>query len=117
MPDSIQPQRKFLIRKATVEDAAAIINVHYQAVHTTAARDYDAGTLNEWSSNATDERIDQMKSQLNLNPDHTIMIVAELDDFVVGFGEIVPGNNELRAVYVLPTTSRMGIGKKRSASS
>ncbi len=112
MPESIHPDRKFLIRKATVDDASAILHVHFEAVHKTAAHDYERDILNEWSSSLTDERLNLMKSQLSLNAEHTIMIVAELDGFVVGFGEIVTGSNELRAVYVLPTAGRMGIGKR-----
>jgi N-acetylglutamate synthase-like GNAT family acetyltransferase len=112
MPDSIQPDRKFLIRKATIDDAGAILHVHYEAVHKTAVHDYETDILNDWSSSLSEERLDQMKTQLSLNPEHTIMIVAELDGFVVGFGEIAPGNNELRAVYVLPTAGRVGIGKR-----
>ena len=86
--------------------------MHHEAVHKTAAHDYEIDILDEWSSSLTDERLNQMKSQLTFNPDHTIMIVAELDGFIVGFGEIAPAKNELRAVYVLPAKGRMGIGKR-----
>lgn len=112
MPDSIHQDRKVLIRKANVDDASSIVSVHFEAVHKTAVNDYEKEILNDWSSDLTDERIEKMKTQLSQNPEHTIMIVAELDGFVVGFGEIAPRNSELRAVYVLPTTGRMGVGKK-----
>lgn len=112
MPESIQPDRTFLIRKATVADAGAILRVHFEAVHKTAAHDYESDILAEWSSDLTEQRLNQMKNQLSLNQENTVMIVVVLDGSVVGFGEIAPRNNELRAVYVLPESGRMGIGKK-----
>lgn len=95
-----------------IYDGGAIINVHHEAVHKTAAHDYEIDILNEWSSSLADERLNEMKSQLSLNPVQTIMIVAELEGFIVGFGEIAPASNELRAVYVSPAKGRMGIGKR-----
>jgi N-acetylglutamate synthase-like GNAT family acetyltransferase len=39
-----------------------------------------------------------------------LILVAEIDGRVAGFGSIVPKNRELRAVYVHPEHGRVGIG-------
>jgi putative acetyltransferase len=98
------------IRDAVESDALAIYEVHREAVHITASKDYDQAILDEWSSNAVN-RVDLLRAHILDNPDRTVMVVAELDGKVVGFGEIVPSKNELRAVYVSPSAGRQGVGK------
>jgi len=39
-----------------------------------------------------------------------LVLVAEINGKVTGFGSIVPDSNELRAVYVHPDFGRKGIG-------
>jgi putative acetyltransferase len=102
-------RQKIVIRAAAESDAAAIVKVHYEAVHLIASNDYEQDILNEWSSDSVD-RSTRLKTQISQNVDQTIMIVAEVDGTVVGFGEVVPDKGELRAVYVSPTAARMGIG-------
>lgn len=41
-----------------------------------------------------------------------IVIVAEIKSEILGFGLIIPKLRELRALYVRPTESRRGIGRK-----
>ena len=98
------------MREATVEDARAIIQAHHDAVHTTAARDYEADVLDEWSG-AINDRVASMEDQIKNNPDGSLMLVAELDGKVVGFGEVVAAQRELRAVYVSPECGRSGVGR------
>ena len=98
------------IRPAKQEDAPAIVALHYSAVHTTAAKDYEASILDEWSS-ASAERIDKLARQITDNPEKTVMLVAELSGKVVGFCEVVPTLEELRAVYVDPKASRQRVGQ------
>jgi putative acetyltransferase len=102
-------RKKIVIRAAAESDAAAIVMVHYEAVHLIAANNYAEDILDEWSSNSVN-RSTRLQTQINQNVDQTIMIVAEVDGTVVGFGEVVPDKGELRAVYVSPTAARMGIG-------
>jgi putative acetyltransferase len=100
-----------IIRKATEKDAAAIIQLHFDAVHVTAAADYDQAILDDWSRPLTG-RLDAMKNQLRVNAEQTEMFVCEIDGQAVGFGELAPRTNEVRAVYVGPSASRKGVGKK-----
>jgi putative acetyltransferase len=110
MPNSTSQHQKVLIRKAIEKDAAAIVQVHYDAVHVTAAKDYDEAILEGWSC-LTDDRVKQLEAYIGNNPDNTNMLVAEIKGDIVGFGEIVPSNKELRAVYVSPAAGRTGIGR------
>lgn len=98
------------IRPAKQEDAPAIVAVHYSAVHTTAANDYEVSILDEWS-NTSAERIDKLTRQIKDNPEKTVMLVAELNSKIVGFCEVVPTLEELRAVYVDPKASRQRVGQ------
>ena len=97
------------VRTALPGDARAIIQAHYDAVHITAAKDYAAEILDDWSS-AVDGRVNLMESKIRENLDGSLMLVAELNNQVVGFAEIVAARNELRAVYVSPVAARMGVG-------
>jgi N-acetylglutamate synthase-like GNAT family acetyltransferase len=99
------------IRKAAEDDAAAIIQLHFDAVHVTAAADYEQDILNDWSRPLAG-RLEAMQEQLKVNVEQTEMFVCELADEIVGFGELAPRTNEIRAVYVAPSTSRKGVGKK-----
>ncbi|WP_396610393.1 GNAT family N-acetyltransferase [Haloferax sp. S1W] len=38
------------------------------------------------------------------------LVVAEMDSNVVGYGHFVPGEHEIRAVYVHPEYARQGVG-------
>lgn len=98
------------IRPAKQEDAPAIVAVHYNAVHTTAANDYEISILDEWSSISA-ERIDKLSRQIKDNPENTTMLVAEINSKIVGFCEVVPALEELRAVYVDPEANRQGVGQ------
>jgi putative acetyltransferase len=99
-----------IVREANVDDSRVIVQTHYDAVHTTAVSDYEVDVLNEWSA-AVDDRVASMTNQIEKNPDGSLMLVAELDGKVVGFGEIVAALCELRAVYVSPTCGRSGVGR------
>lgn len=112
MSDST-PRQKPAIRKATKTDAVGILRAHHAAVRITAAKDYDKDTLEEWSdwSCDTDDRVARLEEQISNNPENTIMLVAEINGNIVGFGEVAPGIQELRAVYVSPGSGRNGIGR------
>ena len=96
------------IRTAEFGDARAILEVHRSAVLETAARHYDSNTLNAWAASLEDSAIDRMAKIITTK--HELILVAQSDERVVGFGSIVPESHELRAVYVHPRFGRAGIG-------
>ena len=103
-------ESKIEIRKANADDAKAILTVHYDAVHRVASKDYKPEVLTEWSPEVDQKRLADFKKQLLENKDGERVYVAELDGNIAGFGAIVPGNNELRAVYVSPLFTRRSVG-------
>ncbi len=111
MPKSTSQPAKVLIRKATETDAAAIVQVNYDAVHVTAARDYDTTTIADWSYSVTNDGVKRIEARIGNNPENTNMLVAEINGDVVGFGEIDPSDKELRALYVSPAAGRKGVGR------
>ncbi len=100
----------FLIRDALESDAEGIIFVHQNAVHVTAKDFYEHEILDEWSP-ILSGRVLQMQEKLENNPEKSIILVIESEGKIAGFGEIVPEEEELRALYVDPQFSRMGFGR------
>jgi GNAT superfamily N-acetyltransferase len=101
---------RFQIRTANPVDAEAIIKVHYAAVHQTAVGFYPSGILEAWSAKPGETRYQWMRI-LIANGDEIVM-VAEVDSCILGFGIIFPKVEELRALYVHPGEGRRGIGRK-----
>lgn len=96
-----------VIRPMETGDALAFLEVHRAAVRGTAAKDYPADVIDAWAPiPLTPQNIERV----NTNPDGEIRIIAELDGTVVAIGAIVPAIAELRACYVRPDASRMGVG-------
>jgi putative acetyltransferase len=99
---------KILIRRATDKDSEAITRIHYDAVHVTAAKDYDQPILDQWSTVVTKERIENYRNRPDANKE--ITLVAEINGQIVGVGSFVPETKELNAVYVSPAIVRQGVG-------
>ncbi len=96
------------IRPATETDAAAMAEVHHSAVHGIATEHYDHAVLDAWSPAVIPERVALFRDTVKRGEE--MMIVAELDGRVMGFGSIVPAANELRAVYVAAAHASHGVG-------
>lgn len=102
---------KLTIRVARDEDAEAILQIHYAAVHEFGLRCYTQEILDEWSSEVNSIRIEKLRRTMIENPEGELWIVAESNEQIVGFGSIVPLNNELRACYVSPASTGKGVGQ------
>ncbi len=94
------------IRPATASDAEGIIGVHYAAVQETAA--YPPDVIANWSPPPSEARFEHIRRAIDSGD--ALLVIAEVDSAVVGFGSVVPDQNELRAVYVHPDFGRRGIG-------
>ncbi len=97
-----------MIRKYKEPDAKALLDVHRAAVQMTAAQDYRPEVLEEWSPIVDEERIENFKRENSAD----VRVVAEIDEKIIGFGELVTSENLLGACYVHPEYSRRGVGKK-----
>lgn len=98
------------IELAQTQDAATIIEIHYAAVHQTARSFYPQEVVNSWSRPIDNNRLKYMKRSID-NPDEWL-IVAKHNNAIVGFGSIVPKNNQLGRLYVHPSFGRLGIGAR-----
>jgi putative acetyltransferase len=96
------------IRPADVADAIAIIDLHFAAVHQTAANFYAPEVLDGWSRQPDETRYEQIRQAVIKGEE--LFVVAEDASGVIGFGSIVPTLKELRAVYVHPKAGRRGVG-------
>lgn len=100
----------YLIRDAIEPDAEGIISAHQNAVHVTAKDFYEQEILDEWSPMLSG-RVFQMQEKLKNNPEKSIILVVESEGKIAGFGEIVPAQEELRAIYIDPQFARIGFGR------
>lgn len=96
------------IEPARSEDAVAIVDVHFAAVHQTAALFYPEEIINSWSRPISNERVERVQRAIEASDE--LFLVAKHDERIVGFGSIVPKNNELRGLYVHPAYGRRGVG-------
>lgn len=98
------------IRELKEEDARAVLEVHYAAVHGAPINYYDEDRLDEWSPPVDEERILTFLTRSQMEEE--ITRVAVQDDQIVGFGTVVPSLSELRACYVHPRCNRQGVGRR-----
>jgi putative acetyltransferase len=98
------------IRPATAADAVAIIDLHFAAVHETAAAFYPHEVLDSWSRLPDEARYQQIRDAIAKGEE--LFVVAQDASEVVGFGSIMPSLQELHAVYVHPKVGRRGIGSR-----
>jgi putative acetyltransferase len=98
------------IEPAAEQDIAAIMEIHYAAVHQTAQSFYPEEVIDAWSPPVDNERMNRVKRAI-ANPDEWL-IVAKQNNRIVGFGSIAPKDNQLRALYVHPNFGRSGIGAR-----
>ncbi len=96
------------IRPATPDDAETIAHLHRQAVQELAKDYYSLEERESWSPPVDQGRIDKVLNEMK----EAIMIVADNDGIIAGFGSIIPSKNELHACYVSPSFTRQGVGSK-----
>jgi putative acetyltransferase len=96
-----------LIREMRPEEARVFLEVHHAAVRGLAAESYSPEVIDAWAPlPILDEHVEKVRS----NPDRELRLIAEIDGEVVGIGSLVAKNDELRACYVAPQSSRRGVG-------
>jgi len=97
---------KIKIRIANIDDALAIVKVRCDAIQNIAAEYYAQPALDEWAGTVDGERVQKL-----LSNSADIRIVVEIDDEIVGYGELVTKENLLGACYVLSSVGGKGVGK------
>ncbi len=98
-------KEQITIRQATTEDAPAIAEVRSDAIRNVKHEGYDQSALDEWAG-PVEDRVQKL-----LSNSADVRIVAEADDKIVGYGELVTTENLLGACYVLSSADGQGVGK------
>jgi len=93
-----------------VDDAQGILKAHSAAVLRTASRQYASDILTAWAAPLDADNVRRMAGIIASQSE--LVLVAEIEAKIVGFGSIVPKNSELRAVYVHPDFGREGVGSQ-----
>lgn len=91
------------IRPATPADGTAVARLHEAAIRERGPAAYDEAQVEAWAANKDPDRypID--------DPDSHFVVAARVGT-IVGFGELVPDEREVRAVYVHPNHADDGVG-------
>ena len=97
-----------MIRAATTEDAISLIQIHHAAVHGISGF-YSPEILEAWSRRPDEARFTWMRELIAQRD--AVVLVAERQGTVSGFGILIPELSELR-VYVRPPESGNGVGQK-----
>ena len=107
------PKNKLIInlRLGRKSDARKVIHIHRRAVHEIASDDYSQEILNCWGRFLSEEELNKRQKNFNvrIEKDDNIIVVAEVDKQLAGFGEILIPESELVAMYVNPDFKRQGV--------
>ena len=99
------------VRPARKADGAAILTVHRRAIHEIACADYPQEILDAWGPPILAADLPREGADFDRKMERReIVLVAEINDVIAGFGQVVPSNCELRAVFVSPDFQRRGVG-------
>jgi putative acetyltransferase len=97
--------KKMDIRKATVDDALSIMQLHERSVLELCRDDYTPEQLKDWLSISTLERY-----QIRLERHRAYL--AEQDGKMIGYVRWHPETNELCSIFVDPDFVRQGVATK-----
>jgi GNAT superfamily N-acetyltransferase len=98
------------LRAGTEDDAEGLARAHHAAVRGTAAAFYPPEVVEAWARPS--DAISGEPFRRAIQGGDELFVVAEQEGQVVGFGSIVPTENEVRAVYIDPRVGRRGIGSQ-----
>jgi ribosomal protein S18 acetylase RimI-like enzyme len=99
----------------SVEDARAVLGIHYAAVRLGAIAAYPQEVVEAWSRRPDDDkRIQGIKKGWIENPE-MYFVVVKVGDRIVGFGQI-DTRGEVQGVYVHPIFGRRGLGRRLLAA-
>jgi putative acetyltransferase len=93
------------LRSARDDDRKAIWGVHVEAIRELCAGWYAVEQIELWIGRLTP---DSYRSAI-LN---RVVVVAERDVDIVGFGQLDVARREIEAIYVVPALARQGLGSR-----
>jgi len=98
------------VRPATAEDALEVFALHVASIRALGPEGYDPDQVRAWA------RKDHGPEGYPVDEDDHHFVIAERDGEVAGFGDLVPGSEDvdaeadIRAVYVHPEHAGRGVG-------
>jgi putative acetyltransferase len=95
----------WVLRPAVPVDAPALWAVHTRAVRHLAAAHYTPAQVDAWSARTTPA------SYAEPIVAGCLVVAADPDGRVAGYGELAPDEGVIRAVYVDPDYARRGVGR------
>ncbi|HEU5139412.1 MAG TPA: GNAT family N-acetyltransferase [Bacillales bacterium] len=96
-----------MIRTAQLKDAEAICEVHTSAIRGLCSSHYSKEEITAWTSMIKPESYPSV-----IADDKKLILVAQENDVIVGFGQVDFTDQEIEAVYVSPGVAGSGVGKK-----
>ena len=98
------PDKHINLRLGRIGDARQNFEIHYRAIHEIAFNDYPQNILNFWGRLYSEEELERCEKRFNLRLEQreNIVVVAEVEQQITGFGEISLLLSELTALYVNP---------------
>ena len=104
-------QNTFFIRPSRRGDALGILEAHRSSVRGIAAEAYSADIVDAWAPvSISGDRTAAVERTIEAG-DEVILIAEDESGRIIGFGWIVPGQSQLRALYVSAEHGRKGIGR------
>jgi putative acetyltransferase len=98
-----------VIRRAVLVDAEAIHRVHMASIRGQPRSHYSATQIEAWCGGRSPERYAG-------SIQGKVVMVAETDGKVLGFGQLDPATAMIEAVYVSPESARRGVGTELLAA-
>ena len=94
-----------MLRLAKISDASKILQTRIAAIRVQASSHYPAAEIEDWCSSRTAETYHSAIER-------ETVLVEEVNESVVAFGQLNPETAFIEAVYVSPPHSRQGVGMK-----
>ena len=92
-------------------DGRNVAQIRYRAIHEIAFNNYSEKILNAWGRSLSEKELVKRENNFNqrIKQDNNIVVVAEINGKLAGFGEVAVQENELTALYVNPDFKRQGV--------
>ena len=95
-------------RPAKSQDAKAMVNIHYKAVHAIPKTFYSQAVISAWSPRPDKNRIDWLQAMIQNG--NSCCFVAEQEEKLIGFAIVLLAEKKLQAIYVNPKAKGKGVG-------
>ena len=108
---AMRMNKRICIRSAKKEEWESILKIQRRAIHEIACADYPPAILDLWGTPLNRNTISWERTNFDRKSEQGVFtIVAEISGTIAGFGEVIPKENLLLAVYINPDFKRQGVG-------